>query len=112
MIFRIDCPLINMLCPNATAPSSDLRHASSWSFSNGVGNPASLYSTEMRHMFDAAFRADATVGGFGGSGAGRGAGTDLALRFRALPAACTAQPRVRRPTLSSCVRASPMRCCA
>ena len=32
-----------------------------WTFSNPLGNPASLYPAEMRTLFDAAFRADYVV---------------------------------------------------
>lgn len=32
-----------------------------WTLSNGLGNPASLYSNELRLLFDAAFRGDYSV---------------------------------------------------
>ena len=32
-----------------------------WTLSNGLGNPASLYSNEMRLLFDAAFKGDYSV---------------------------------------------------
>lgn len=41
--------------------TADLRDPAAWTLSPGVGNPASLYSNEMREMFDAAFRGDAEV---------------------------------------------------
>lgn len=41
--------------------TADLRDPASWTLSPGVGNPASLYSNEMRELFDAAFRGDAEV---------------------------------------------------
>lgn len=47
--------------PPAPPPRADLRDPASWTLSPGVGNPASLYSNEMRELFDAAFRGDAEV---------------------------------------------------
>lgn len=55
-------------------PPADLRDPAAWTLSPGVGNPASLYSNEMREMFDAAFRGDAEVRGRVLAIAGRGQG--------------------------------------
>ncbi|KAI3424245.1 hypothetical protein D9Q98_009601 [Chlorella vulgaris] len=41
--------------------TADLRDPSAWVLSDGVGNPASMYSNEMRALFDAAFRGDSSV---------------------------------------------------
>ncbi|EFN53516.1 expressed protein [Chlorella variabilis] len=41
--------------------TADLRDPEAWHLSEGVGNPASMYSHEMRALFDAAFRGDSSV---------------------------------------------------
>lgn len=49
--------------------SADLTRPGAWTFADPpLGNPASIYSNEMRALFDVAFRADQEVGlkGFGG----------------------------------------------
>lgn len=54
-------------------PPADLRSPEAWTLNGGVGNPASMYSHEMRELFDAAFRGDADVSlGLGGGAAAAG----------------------------------------
>lgn len=48
-------------CPPSRPRAPDLREASAWALCEGVGNPASVLSNEMRVLFDAAFRGDSDV---------------------------------------------------
>lgn len=40
---------------------SGIKFLQAWTFSNPLGNPASLYPAEVRALFDASFRADHIV---------------------------------------------------